>query len=242
MSWIKKFESVDNMSQQQIKNYYNDILDADTHFELFENFMLQISDNTDLDVSVDSFLNQIYFKSKSSLYDNSIFYDNTKHSAKYHNNMFNRFKSSLNDITILNLKIMSNWADSNIVDVMKSVKEIGKVSNNIRKIGYKFIIEVDIPIIDSIMIIDDDSFLEKIKDVYNEIIDSTIDDDLSDVQILIRFEMIKYYDVNEFTKEIDYNEVPKKVIDDFNTFIKKYSDKVSIDMKKDLVDILKRLN
>lgn len=242
MNWIKKFESVDNMSQQEIKNYYNDILDVNTHSELFENFMLQISDNTDLDLSVDSSLNQIYFKSKSLLYDSSIYYDNTKHNDKYHNIMFNRFKSSLNDIKILYLTIMSNWVDSNILDVMKSVKEIEKVFNNIRKIGYKFIIELDIPLIDSIMTIDDDSFLEKIKDVYNEIIDSIIGDDLSEAQILIRFKMVKYYDVNEFTREIDYNEVPKKVIDDFNTFIKKYSDKVSTDMKKDLVSILKKLN
>ena len=149
----------------------------------------------------------------------------------------------INFLTKLELISKTDSYEFSIREFFNSVDDISNFILNLKRLGYY----VDIILESGYVSWKHNSIVEILESLkeeidsygmnYDDVISGNVDDELSGCSI--SFE-IKYpiKNLEQFKEKIDTESIPKKYIDDFEEFVKKYS--VSHQMKKDLIQILKK--
>jgi hypothetical protein len=238
MKYIKLYES---FSEEDIKNqieYYKDIIydtfDFNDHMFIIENILLDISDNSNIELNINEVNLKILSRRIRNIISETMIYSGPV--RKLSNNL-----SYLTEIKRVNDKIpylqdvkMKFDIYSNkipIKDIINSAEKIQKNINNIKKMGYKTKFKLFKKSGDFVDKYDGDNIVE----IVNQFKDL---EDISSIQIKILYEDFDLESIK--SGKINLDDIPEEILQDFRDFVDKHN--LNQLAQIDLKEIIKKIS
>lgn len=242
MEYIKLYESFSEDDIKKQLEYYKDIVydtfDFNDHMFIIENMILDISDNSNIELNVTEVTLKILSRRIRNIISDTMIY-----SGPIRTLPIQSILSYLTEIKRVNEKIpylqdvkMIFNINSNkipIKDIISSVERIQKNINNIKKMGYKTKFNLFKKRSSSNFVDKYDG--DNIVEIVNQFKDL---EDMTSIQIKILYEDFDLESIK--SGKINLNGIPEKILQDFRDFVDKHN--LNQLAQIDLKEIIKKIS